>query len=290
MGCGNSKIPKSPPGQVLKFIGHPKIDKIYEDYEIFVREVDHIRTEVDLRFSDFIKSLGAAKLWEIYNDFTEILKMYFLVLAINLKGEMRKIKYNEEISPFIHVNKKRFSYYAKKTIDNFEDYAIALKFCKEKLDKAVSKIDVDDIRRSIHESQDIQELFDSGENLNAQISERKHEIKDKDSKIVYIKKTMNWIYDNIIEILKDNKYSKHEMIASIEIIDNNNKSILKSCEAIELYQKLQTEFKESLRTVYQEINTSQRKDKMIQQIAQAVHEKIFIPSEVVSYFWPYPDR
>ena len=290
MGLRNSRIPQSPPGQVLKFIGHPKIDKIYADYEIFVREVDHIRTEVDLRFSDFIKSLGAAKLWEIYNEFTEILKMYFLVLAINLKGEMRMIKYNEDISPFIHVNKKRFSSYVKKTIDNFDDYARALKYCKEKLNQAVFNIDVDDIRRSIHESQDTQGLCDSVENLNYDRGNREHKMNDKESKIVYIKETMNWIYDKIIEILQDNQYSNSEMIASIEIIDTNNKIILKSCEAIEIYQKLETEFKSTLSIVYKEIKTSQRKDKMIQQIAQAVHEKIFIPSEVVSYFWPYPDR
>ena len=290
MGLGKSRIPKPPPGQVLKFIGHAKIDKIYKDYEGFVREVDHIRTEVDLRFSDFIKSIGAAKLWEIYNDFGEILKMYFLVLAINLKGEMRRIKYNKELSPFIHVNKKRFSTHVRQVINNFEDYTKALKQCKKKLNTALMRIDIENIRKSIHENAHNQEMSESSESLNTDKSDDIVITLNKERQIEYISSTMNWIYDKITEILQGEGYSTIDMISSIEIIDSNNKAIIKSCESIELYQKLEKDFKDLLSKVYEETDTPQRKDKMIQQIAQAVHEKIFIPSEVVIYFWPYPDR
>ena len=290
MGLGKSKIPKPPPGQVLKFIGHPSIDKVYEDYEVFVREVDHIRTEVDLRFSDFIKSIGAAKLWEIYNDFTEIIKMYFLVLAINLKGEMRRIKYNKDSSPFIHVNKKRFSSHVKQVIDNFEDYTKALRICKKKLDAALMNINIENIRKSIYQSQHNRKNSDSLDSLRTDKSDDNQIKMNKERQIDYINNNMIWIYDNIIDILREAEYSTIDMIASIEIIDTNNKVIIKSCESIELYQKLESDFKVLISKVYEETDTPQRKDKMIQQIAQAVHEKIFIPSEVVSYFWPYPDR
>jgi hypothetical protein len=288
MGIGSSKIPSPPPGQILKFIGIKDLDKIYDLFEIYVRSIDHIRTEVDLRFTDFIKSLGAAKLWEIYNNFPEILKMYFLVLAIHRKGE---ITYSNEGPLEIRVNKKLFPSYVKKLIETFEEYHSALKKCKNKLTRALQGIKIGEIERSMRRSRvnnESSHSFDSFSDSNQENNELTSQ--EQRSKIEMIKKHVDWIYDNAVFHLQQEKYSPIDMITAIEIIDKNNKVILKTCESIELYRNLEEKFIEETRKVLQEATTPQRKDKMIQQVAQAVHEKIFVPCEIVSYFWPYPDR
>lgn len=288
MGFSHSRIPETTPGQILKLTGIDLIDKIYEDLEIFVREVDHIRTDVDLRFTDFIKSLGASKLWEIYSNLQEILKMYLLVLAINLKGETIRISYNESLIPYIHINQKVFSYNVRRMISDFEDYTKALKDAKVKLNEVITSEDMQNIKEiEIEESEGSQMSISSislrGGRDNSVSLERKNCID-------HIKNHTSKIYKYSVRLLKKEHYTTSDMIAAIEIIDANNKAITKACESIEIYTDLEAKFKTELENVYREIQGDQRRDKMIQQIAHAVHEKILAPSEIVKFFWPYPDR
>lgn len=294
MGFSQSKIPESTPGQILKLTGVNEIDKVYEDLEDFAKDVDQIRTEVDLRFTDFIKSLGASKLWEIFNQLSEILRMYILVLAINLKGEIIQIGYNEQELPYLIINKKHFPYNVRSLISDFEDYTFALKDAKERLQKIVnSKMKgVNNLKFHLEDDElDSQSEFPVRiEEIHPSINLDNSKSNERLNNIQQININVNTIYSNSVRLLTKKNYSTADMISAIEIIDQNNKIILKSCESIDIYSRLENNFKTTLNQVYNEAKGAQRKDKMIQQIAHAVHEKILAPSEIVKFFWPYPDH
>lgn len=288
MGFSHSQIPETTPGQILKLTGLEPIDDIYKELEIFVRKVDHIRTEVDLRFTDFIKSLGASKLWEIYSNLEEILKMYLLVLAINLKGETIRINYDQSIIPYIHVNAKVFPYNVRKVINDFEGYLHALKNAKENLNEVIRSEAIKNIKEIVLDESEGSQL--SVDDISIRESRDNGRNSDRAVCIDRIKSHTLKIYKYSVRLLKSKNYTTPDMIAAIEIIDTNNKTIIKACESIEIYSGLEAKFLENLNTVYKETQGAQRKDKMIQQVAHAVHEKILSPSEIVKFFWPYPDR
>ena len=294
MGFSQSKIPETTPGQILKLVGLPDIDKAYEDLEDFVKDVDHIRTEVDLRFTDFIKSLGASKLWEIYNQLSEILRMYILVLAINLKDEIIRIEYDELVRPYIIVNKKHFPYSVRRLISNFEDYTFALTDAREKLREIVTSDRIRGVNKLKFEIEDYQDELDTENQLLAAESIRVDVDNSKSREVInniqQIKINVNTIYKNSVRLLQRENYNTADMISAIERIDENNKTIIKACESIDIYSGLEASFRSVLTVVYQDAKGAQRKDKMIQQIAHAVNEKILSPSEIVKFFWPYPDH
>ena len=62
MGFSSSKIKTPLPDQILKLPGIEEYDEIYEDLEENIKNIQEIRTELDLRFTDFIRALGADKL------------------------------------------------------------------------------------------------------------------------------------------------------------------------------------------------------------------------------------
>jgi hypothetical protein len=100
MGFASSKIPSTYPGQALKLVGIEEIDSYLVTFEPIVKQIDHIRTEVDLRFSDLIDSLGANKFWERGIGFNEIMKMLIIVLSINHEKGIESVKF-KETSPFL---------------------------------------------------------------------------------------------------------------------------------------------------------------------------------------------
>ena len=94
MGGYNSKIPSPHPGQMLKFIGLPEYNDFFEKLEEEVKQIDHIRTEIDLRFTDFIRSLGVDRIWEKYPEFDQMIGILLIVLVVNGKGGLTNIVYS----------------------------------------------------------------------------------------------------------------------------------------------------------------------------------------------------
>lgn len=169
MGSSSSKVPAPHQGQALKLIGLPDYDEFYKSYESHVKRIDHIRTEVDLRFTDFIKSLGATKLWERCSKFEEMMKMMIVVLATNGKGDINSILWTEE-PPYIQFVSHEYSKQIKRLIEDFSQYVnrvnyyqkelleIQDKFLKQELDKKLEEINekaADDVIQNQYSTEDM---------------------------------------------------------------------------------------------------------------------------------------
>ncbi|OMJ82646.1 hypothetical protein SteCoe_16564 [Stentor coeruleus] len=169
MGNNSSKVPTPHQGQALKLIGLKEYDDFYKSYESHVKRIDYIRTEVDLRFTDFIKSLGATKLWERCSKFQEMMKMMIIVLATNGKGDINSILWTEE-PPYIQFVSHKYSKQIKRLIEDFSQYVFRVhdyqkelleiqdNFYKQELNKRLDDINekaADDVIEKEYSTEDM---------------------------------------------------------------------------------------------------------------------------------------
>ena len=106
MGCMKSKsqIQAPRPGQILLYTGISDFDKVYDQCEKPLKELMEYRTELDIRTTDFIKSLGAEKNWERRGNLKEVVNMMLVVLSASGNGNLDSINvtYTHELS-LIHI-------------------------------------------------------------------------------------------------------------------------------------------------------------------------------------------
>lgn len=158
MGFASSKIPSTYPGQALKLVGIEEIDSYLVTFEPIVKQIDHIRTEVDLRFSDLIDSLGANKFWERGIGFNEIMKMLIIVLSINHEKGIESVKF-KETSPFLIYDTTKVSYKIRWLYNDYRDYVMAVSSSAEKL-------------KSIQDNFNSDQVLENCESFNEEIMEK----------------------------------------------------------------------------------------------------------------------
>lgn len=129
MGCKKSKIPPIKPENSLHPIGLPYYDDIYAKVQAQLHKIDEVRTELDVRFTYFIRSLGTSRLWETNPDFKEIFRITLIVLAINGKDEIKKIEF-EENSLSVKIDLKDYKKAIHSLIKDFLAYIEAMKDAK----------------------------------------------------------------------------------------------------------------------------------------------------------------
>lgn len=143
-----SKIPTSYPGQVLKLIGIDEIDIFYMTQEANIQRIDHVRTEVDLRFTDFLRNLGARKLWERCPNFQEVMRMLIVVLSTNGKGNIHSIAWQDE-SPYINFESNVFSYKLRLLIEDYTDYVNTVESFKNEMLELKNNFDLQIIQPTL---------------------------------------------------------------------------------------------------------------------------------------------
>lgn len=116
-----SKIPSSYPGQVLKLTGIDEIDYFYMTQEPNIQRIEKARTEVDLRFTDFLRSLGSTKLWERCPNFQEVMRMMIVVIATNGKADINSMEWTDD-PPYIKFECNVFSYKLRLLIEDYSEY------------------------------------------------------------------------------------------------------------------------------------------------------------------------
>lgn len=150
MGGESSKIPSPYPGQLLKLTGIVEFDEVYEELEESIKEIEYCRIEIDLRFTDYIYSLGAPKLWERCSDFKETLRMMLVVLATNKKGNINSIRY-EPSPPYLHFVLAEYSYSIKALVDNFKSYVTTVHEISQELKNMETKFDEIDLNQKLED-------------------------------------------------------------------------------------------------------------------------------------------
>ena len=139
MGGTSSRIPAFYPGQALKLIGISTYDDFFRDLEKEMINIDYVRTELDLRFTDFIRSLGCAKLWERCPDFEEMVRIMIVVLVTNGKGKLANITYKEK-SPYLYFNISYYSYYMRALINDYNEFIRAVDTLINQLQPSYQKL------------------------------------------------------------------------------------------------------------------------------------------------------
>ena len=143
MGCvkGKSQIQAPKPGQILLYTGISEFDKVYDQCEKPLKELLEFRTELDIRTTDFIKSLGAEKNWERRGNLKEVVTMMLVVLSAAGKGNLDSINvsYTHEV-PFIKVSMDKLGMSTKRMMKNFEELVIFMDDLPKKLNRLVEKI------------------------------------------------------------------------------------------------------------------------------------------------------
>jgi hypothetical protein len=142
----------------LKLVGLQEIDDLLITFEPMIKDIDFIRTEVDLRFTDFINTLGANKFWERGIGFNDIVRMLIIVLSINHEKGVESIEFTED-SPYIKYDSKNVSYKIRWLYSDFKDYVSAVVESSEKLKK-------------IQVSQNFEELSSTIQSLSNEITEK----------------------------------------------------------------------------------------------------------------------
>ncbi|OMJ73858.1 hypothetical protein SteCoe_27374 [Stentor coeruleus] len=246
MGFSSSKIPSAAPGQALKLTGIKKIDKLYNELEEEVKKIEFSRTEVDLRFTDFIRSLGCEKLWERCPEFYEIMRIFIVVIATNGKGTSNGIIFEKDEPPYLKCQYKGYSFKIKKLIKNYEDYIMTVEDINKKID-------------------DLKNHF--GEELISRIEEQ---------------------YKNVTKYAIRSKYEMDDMLTCIDIVDKNNKRIIKCTENVSKLLDLPEDLKTLIWKVFDQSCKPPFLDKIIQQAAQARIEGLTSPEAIVKLFWPLP--
>ena len=245
MGKSSSKIPVSYPDQVLKRTGIAKCDEHLCVLNKDVKAIDDIRTELDLRFTDFIRSLNASYIWEKCPEFKEMIKIMLVVLATNGKGSITTFI---DEPPYIEFgNNSSFNRMLFPVIKNFEAY------------------------------------IDAVDHLIVQLKELKQRFDDMD-----VTSIVDHNYDKIAGYVIEGEYSIHDMVQAVQIVDSNNKNIMKAMTSLEHMLQLPAQVKSDIKFILHEYQKVNILDKILQQILQVIGEGLSSPEAIVNHIWPYP--
>ena len=220
MGFASSKIPSTYPGQALKLVGIEEIDSHLVTFEPIVKQIDHIRTEVDLRFSDLIDSLGASKFWERGIGFNEIMRMLIIVLSINDDKGIESIKF-EKVCPFLIYDASKVSYKIKWLYNDFNDYVVAVSSSAEKL-------------KSIQNNFNSQQVLENCEIFNEEIMEKTVGMEYSTDEMIKACE----ILDEDCKLIKKALNSMKKIIELNEVIKKEIKKVYKESFSTEKFPKI----------------------------------------------------
>ncbi|CAG9320324.1 unnamed protein product [Blepharisma stoltei] len=143
MGCitGKSMIRPQAPGQRLLNTGIPEFDKLFHKCEVPIKLITDCRADLDLYTTDFVKSLGAQRQWELNPSIQELTLMMLVILSTMGKGNMDSIgvSYSSE-SPYISVDPKTLKRGAKKMMNFYYQLVNFMAELPTKLEKLVGEL------------------------------------------------------------------------------------------------------------------------------------------------------
>lgn len=87
-----------------------------------MKTIDDSRTALDLLTTDFVRSLGAEKHWELNPDLKDLIKMMLVVLSASSRGDLDVLglTYSSE-APYLHVSLHRVPKMARRIVRYYYD-------------------------------------------------------------------------------------------------------------------------------------------------------------------------
>lgn len=206
MGCisGKSKIPAQKPGQILMNSGIPEFDKVFSKCEAPLKVIEDSRTALDLLTTDFVRSLGAEKHWEINPNLKDLMKMVLSVLSASGKGNLEAVgvSYTSE-PPYLLVNRNALSKGTRKMMDYFYELVKGMSELEGKLDPIIEKV-----------NKAANQVKDFPSKVAQRAEELEFNMKDKLAAVSNTNKSCKRIMDapgQITELLRVSEESKHNI-------------------------------------------------------------------------------